>query len=870
MNSSGIKRGLATTAVSALAVAGIPFIASSASASDTALTVANVGPVRDGNADGGTVVFSVPEGTSVTEAELKLIRSDLTGSAENQNSPSQTVSIVAGSFAPTAEGSEVYGSKTGTDEFSVRIAVDTNPTGATADFALFIDRGAPGNDMVDASELRTPVSITTSGAPASVEITPDSQTTATTVASPAYTATVKDSAGRLTQTVTGEGFAITGTGGATATPAALTPALLADGSEKFTAQSATGGTKTLTIAGTGTVPASVSDTASLVVLEQADITPDEFDLVTGADTYKKGDAFGATYAVRVDQDSITFDFASKDTTVPADGPDDAGKVILLTLASGTGLKFDGETSKVYSVVLGADGKGSLTVKPTGINDASSFTFESTGSNIASTTVNFDRAGEGATVAATPAVYVSKIGGPTTVTVKATDKFGNAVTAPTQVSITRGARNGGTETARQTVGADGTATFTLPDAGTTAGPENFGVNVYDDQFDATATAGTGGTINYTADGLGDDFNVGGITTNAADTKITPLYDSAAGAGDSATVNISGATANTPVKVTVDNGALVLRTAETNLTQGSATDTFTLAGTTGSFKVVGTTLGVVNVTIENAGRTEVYKLTVTREGMTAAAIAGTARNVDLDGPTEVVAGDVATYTAVVTDAFENPVPGVSESNLDFTVSGPANPQNEEATTDADGELEQTVLLTDNANSSITVKVTGTGAQFGKDANSLVVANDAPGLTKSRSTDSITAEVVNIAALEKAVEDAEAALEEAQTELAIAQGNLDIAQAELAVAQANVDSLTAKKQKLRQKLNRAKANDNKQKAKTTRKKLRNTKRALRAAQDDLTIATTKVNAAQGIVDLREDKVADAEADLAEAEQNLEDAQS
>ncbi len=868
MNSSGIKRGLATTAVSALAVAGIPFIATSASASATELTVASVGPVRDGNSAGGTVVFSVPENTTVTEATLKLIRSDLTGTAGNQNTPNQNVSIVAGSFLATPEGDEAFGSKTATDEFSVRIAVDTNPTGATANFAAFIDSGAT-TDQVDASELRTQVAITTAGAPTQVVISPDTNTTATNTASPDYTATIRDAEGRLTQTVTGEGFAITGTGGAVATPAALTPALLADGSEKFTAQSLTGGTKTLTIAGTGTVPASVSDTATLVVLEQATITPDEFDLVTGADTYEKGEAFGGSYAVRVDQDTITFDFASKDTTVPADGPDDAGKVILLTLSSATGLRFDGETTRTYSVVLGADGKGSLSVKPTGINDASSFTFAATNSGINSTTVDFDRAGEGATVAATPAVYVSKIGSPTTVTVKATDKFGNAVTAPTQVSITRGARNGGTETARQTVGTDGTATFTLPDAGTTAAAENFGVNVYDDQFDAVATAGTGGTINYTADGLGADFNVGGITANAADTKITPLYDSAAGAGDSVTVNVTGATSGTPATISVDNGALVLRTGETNLTQGAASDTITLAGGNGSFQVVGTKLGVVNVTIENAGRTEVYKLTVTREALSAAQIAATARNVELDGPAKATAGDVATYVATVTDAFGNTVAGVDAARLDFSVSGPANLQNEEAATDSNGELEQTVLLTDNANSDITVKVSGNGAQFGKAANSLTVANDAPGLSASVSTDSVTTEVVNLAQLQQDVEDAQAALDEAQANLEIAQGNLDVAQAELAVAQAKVDTAAAKVATLENKLDKAKDAGKKAKVKKLRKALKNAKAALAAAQDELTIATAKVAAAQTVVDRRQDQVDAAQADLDEAEAALEAAQ-
>ena len=868
MNSSGIKRGLATTAVSALAVAGIPFIASSASASATALTVANVGPVRDGNAAGGTVVFSVPEGTTVNDAQVKLIRSDLTGVAGNQNTPSQTVAKV-GTVSATPEGDEAYGSKTATDEFSAQISVDTNPTGATAEFAVFID--ANNNNAVDAAELRTPVSITTSGAPASVAIAPDSHTTAAGVASPEYTVTVKDSTGKLTQLVTGEGFAITGTGGATATPAALTPAELADGTEAFTATAATGGTKTLTVAGTGTVASTVADTASLVVLDQAVIDADEFDLVTGADDFESGDAFGGNYAVRVDQGAVTFKFMSKDTSTPADGPDDAGRVVLLTLTGAGNVKFDGETTKTYSVVLDDQGMGSLTVNPTGVVAGSSFTFYSDSFGAApATTVTFERAAADS-VDTDKDVYVSKIGSSTAVTVKVLDQFGDPIGAPAQVSITRDARNGGTTTARVTVDANGEATFNLPDAGTTAGDEDLDVNLYDDQFDGTPTTSTDvATISYTADGLGADFGVTTLTANAADNKIIPLYDSNAGAGDSVTETITGATAGTPATISVDNGALILLGAETNLTQGSDSETITLTGGTGSFKVVGTKLGVVNVTIENAGRTKTYKLTVTREGMSATEVAATARNVELDGPTEVVAGDVATYAATVTDAFENTVPGVNGDNLGFTVSGPGNLQNKETATDADGELEQTVLLTDNANSSITVKVTGTGAQFGKAANSRVVANDAPGLSASDNTDSITAEVVNIAQLEQAVEEAEAALEEAQTELAIAQGNLDVAEAELAVAQGNVDSLTAKKQSLRKKLNRAKANDNKKKAKTTRKKLRAVKRNLRAAQDNLTVASTKVDAAQRIVDLREAKVAQAEEDLAEAQQNLEDAQN
>lgn len=889
MNSSGIKRGLAASAISALAVAGLPLIATSASASETALTVANVGPVRDGNAAGGTVVFSVPEGTTVNDAQVKLIRTDLSGTAGNQNTPTQTVAKV-GAIAPTAEGSEVYGSKTGTDEFAAQISVDTNPTGETASFAVFIDSN--GNNAVDASELRTPVSITTSGAPAIVEVTPDSRTTATGVQSAPYTVTAKDSAGRLTQLIGTEAFTATGTDGATTT-GTLDATTMDDGVATFTATApaSSGGTKTLTVAGTGGIPNTVRDTATLVVLEQAAITADEFDIATGADTWSSTSTFGSTDTqIRVDQSSITFNFVSKDGGDADTIPDDAGRVVLFTLSNvaGSNLRFGGEATRQYEVVLDAEGKGSLTVTPTGIVAGSQFEFSAPG--IAATRVTFARA-TATTVAPDSNVYVTQVGSPTAVTVTVKDQFGNPIGAPAQVQIVRdGARNTGT-TARVTVNDAGQATFNLPDAGTAPGTEVFTINLFDDQFDGSATNVAGGTINYTADGRGADFAVAGIAENAALTTITPLYDSNAGAGDSAQVTITGATPGTPATITVDNGALVLASGETNLTQGSASDTITLAGGTGTFRVVGTKTGVVTVTIANAGRTETYRLTVAQSTVASERIA-TARNVELEGPESANAGSVAVFTATVTDAFGNPVAGVPVSSLQTQISGPGSVQSTDGATDANGELKVNVLLTDNANSTVTLRVTGvangTTPQFGASAGRVApadAANSAPGLPASSNTDSVAvSDIVNIAELEQAVADAEEAvaraeanLADAEADLVAAQGDLDVATAQLAVAQANVDRLTERKQNLREKLNRAKENGNRQKAKTTRKKLRATKRDLAAAQDALTIAAATVSSRQAVVERREAAVeraevvlANAQEDLAEAEAALEEAQN
>lgn len=879
MNSSGIKRGLATTAVSALAVAGIPFIASSASA-DTgdSIAVSSVGPIRNGGALGGLVVLKTK---GVDEDRLKLKATNLTGSA---NSPSQTVSIVDATLV--ADGAAGDSNKTdGLDEITVELAVTTPQAGDSFAVAIYEDEfetdtdadgivDADDNNTVDADEARATISGATAGAPASIAISPDSQTTSAGVPTGDYTATVRDASNNLTQLTTGESFALAGAGVTFTPDATLSPVDLQSGSDTFKATSNTPGSTTFTATGAGGVPATVNDSATINVIDNATITADEFDLVTGADEYETGDAFGGTYEVRVDQGSITFKFASLDKVAPA-GADDANKAVVLTL-DGNGVTFGGQDIRSYTVVLDANGQGSLTVTPEGITAGDSFTFASASSGIPSTTVQFTRAAADS-VDADQNVYVTKVGEPTTVTVTVVDQFGDPIGAPAQVSIVRGARNGGTETARQTVGANGTATFTLPDAGVAPGSETFSINLYEDQFDGSADNVAGGRIDYTADGLGLDFVVGGATADAAATKVFPLYDAVASdAGtEFETITIVGGTPNAPATISVDNGALVLLGgADDTLAEGAASETITLNGAgAGSVNVVGTKTGVVTVTITSAGRTKTVKLTV--EQPTGADLLETARNVELEGPENVVAGTTATYTATVTDAFGNTVAGVDDSNVAFQVSGPASLQNKEGATDANGELEQTVLLTDNANGSITVRVTGVNGgdvtQFGKAANQFgATANDAPGLSASQDSDSVTSDITNIAALEQAVADAEAALARAEGDLAEAQGNLDVAQTELAVAQANVDRLKERRADLRQKLNKAKANDNKQKAKTTRKKLRNVKRQLRAANDQLTIAAAKVAVQQGVVDRRQDAVDAAEEALAQAQADLDEAQN
>ena len=79
MNSSGTKRGLAVAAVSALAVAGIPALATSANAAtgDT-LTVVSAGPALNGGNVGAVVVLKT-SGRTVTTRTISLSRHCLAG-----------------------------------------------------------------------------------------------------------------------------------------------------------------------------------------------------------------------------------------------------------------------------------------------------------------------------------------------------------------------------------------------------------------------------------------------------------------------------------------------------------------------------------------------------------------------------------------------------------------------------------------------------------------------------------------------------------------------------------------------------------------------------------------------------------------------
>ena len=851
MNSSGIKRGLATTAVSALAVAGIPFIASSASAATgDSITVASVGPIRNGGDLGGKVLLQV-KGVA-NPADLKLIGTNLTSPADT---PSQTLEIVSRSALIADKSANDSNPNDGLDEIVIYLGATTPADGGSFSVAVYEDEtGAGGNDKVDAAEPRATISGSTAGAPATISVSPTLQTAPVGVTSGNDTVSIKDSSGNATQ------LAFT------------------SGSATFTASGSHAGLYGIGLTSAGT-PDVISGSASLDVSGEvaSGITQGEVDVVTGADTREGFDATNtAAVSVRPDQSSVTINIKS---------PANAGKVVTLTSTSAAApnaVTFGGKDSLTSpSVSLNADGVGSVTipVDASSIQDGDKFSITGSGVSI---NVTYAKVAV-SKVDGDSTVYLTAYKGTTSATAVVTDQYGNPVSGVFVTYQVTAGPNAGAESARVQTGADGKATFSIVDSKATAAnnTDSLTFKVYAGQFDSTALANdTGSSIKYSADGTGADFllTVDGQTPGGAayNPVIQPLTDTVVGGApqsdtadsldESAELKVNGGTAGAPVTVTADNGGLVLTTG-TTLGAAKSTATGTPATT---FYIVGTKAGVVNVTVASGGKSKTATVTVKTLSESAlttdqAQAPKTARNIAIEGPSAAVAGNVVEYTVTITDAFGNPVKGFDPANggVNTLLTGPATIKGNSGKSNAAGEIVYTVELAQDAKNPLMFKVTGTTADFGAAADRLTATSttdDGKGLSASVSTASVDTTVTNLDDLEQAA---------AEANLASAQADLDVAQAELAIAQANVDSLTAKKQSLRQKLNKAKAKGNKQKAKTTRKKLRNVKRNLSAAKDNATLAQAKVDARQTVVDLRQDQVDAAQADLDEAEQNLEDAQ-
>lgn len=743
MNSSGIKRGLAVSAVSALAVAGIPALANTASAeAGDEIVFVSAGPTLNHGAVGGEIHVKLK---GVTEAELdsdlQAFNSALTGSP---NSPSQTVTITDASYEYIPNGG--VGDSNPNDgyaEATVLVAVDTPVDGNTANYALVVNDNNDGN--VDATEARTQVSQQTSGALSKIEVAPASQSAPQNQESGDYTVTLKDAAGRTTQLDSLEVVNVTPPGTVTVSDSQFDEFELVDGSETFTATGTTVGTYTIAIDSPDYTGEQTS--AQLVVTKAASLTADEIDIVTAADDWDGfGDGTdGGTTLVRVDQNTIRIDINGD--------PSDANGNVLLTV-DGNGVTFAGQDKASYTTTLDANGDGSITitVDAATIQEGDNFVLAANGFD---QTIEFDRA-EAASIDGESATYFCQDDSTCTVTAVVLDQFGNPVTTGEVEASRTGAQNVDATPQRKPVGSDGTVDFTFTDTNPVdGGTDTVLFEYFVDQFDQTPDlSDSSTTIKYSATGQGSNYvisldgeNTEGATYDAGDAAIIPLTDTVADQtanpeDEDATIAITGGEPNQAVTLSVDNGALILAPGETKLSQGSSSVETTLDGAgalPAGYRVIGTKSGLVTLTVDSAGRTETAPLTVEAQDDPF-----TARNVTLTAPATVPFGTTQiTFTAVVTDAFGNPVPGVPTGVFNKVVSGPGFYQDGDAQSDANGQIKMNVRVDSGATGDVTLTIDGTDGygQFGAAADRLTAASatkDGEGLPASSDVASATTTV------------------------------------------------------------------------------------------------------------------------------------
>lgn len=727
MNSSGMKRGLAASAISALAVAGLPFLASSAdAATGDSIAVTYTGPALNGGTEGAVVVL---ETKGVDDALLKLA-STTSSAADSQNNADQSATILDHSKVADPDHA-------GYDIITLHIQTTTSTTGAAAAFRVFED-DAPTNDALDAAEARANVSVSTAGPVSKIAVAPASQSVAQGQTTGDYTVTLQDSAGRTTQLLKGDSVNVTSDGDITinADGPSITSDEIDRGTDTFTATAkpaAALGSHDINLADVANPTA--TGKATVVVTKAAVVTADEVDIVTGADTW---DGFGGgtipgTTQVRVDQSSIRIDFKG----------DDKNSTVTLNL-TGNGITFGGKSTATVSTVLDENGVGSITITPDAGTVQVGDTINIGGSM--TQTLDFERA-HADTVKPTADPYFSKVGGSVDVTATVLDQFGQPLTSG-YVEASRSGVNNDTTPQRKAVGSDGSVTFTFTDAKATNGDtDTVTFEYFPDQY-ATASTASGDThIKYTTDGMGANYttsldgnNTESPTYKPSDTSVIPLGDAVANdqfgtfypdGNESADLAITGGEKGADVTVSVDNGALILANGENKLSQGSSSITDVLDPVTGNlpagYRIIGTKSGVVTVTIVSAHRTETAQMTITDNSLTEEA-----RNVAVSGPATVPAGTTQiAYTAVVTDAFGNPIANVSVGQLNIQVTGPAEFQDSDAMTNAAGQINLNVRVDSGAVGDVTIRVQGLNSEFGAAADHLFKTSqskDAEGLSAS----------------------------------------------------------------------------------------------------------------------------------------------
>jgi hypothetical protein len=671
------KRLLAGVAAGALGLALVPFVATGASAAGT--IAGSVTPVR--SADFGTVPPATLSWTSNSIGASTLSLTTAPTAAAKLHADDST-DLFAQLNAPATIPSSAIGTS-GTDE-----TLELSATVA----GLYVGSLADGTDTVT-------FSFTTTGAPASISLTPATQSVL--VGAPAtMTLTIRDANGNTTQPASVDTIALSDNTDDTVSPTSVDSAALASGTATATLTT-TGnpaGTTTVTATPQGTLPGlgvaaatatvtkagtvSATDIAGISVTapanavnagifptKTADVPAGSTSVTVTIDDTTAADA-GNTIRVGVNTSSGTVNgaaYVNGDDTLYLDLTTDANKKAATTLTLGGTAPLNGQTLTVQQVDVLNDQVGSVELVVTQRTPAIT---------AASVTVAPDDS------------VIAQLGATTNVQVTVQDQFGN-VASGYGVSAYRGTTVPGNLTtgflSNATTNASGVATVTVTSA---TGAAVNAVEQYSFAVFTPIGAHISGAdknnalqITYTADGTVTSLSVTAsptlsppavtdttsavvtapllsvVSSGTAEDLTSTTFTVATGV-NSSTVDgnyaefVATASPLNSVTITTPDGVFVAADEDTAWDEGS--QSLTVSSAT-PVRIFATSVGTHDVTFTSGGKTTVVPVKVVNTANDAYNIAIT--------PAEqfIVPSGFGTVTLAVTDVFGNPVTTTDDTGL-----------------------------------------------------------------------------------------------------------------------------------------------------------------------------------------------------------------
>ena len=427
----------------------------------------------------------------------------------------------------------------------------------------------------------------------------------------------------------------------------------------------------------------------------------------------------------------------------------AGSIVNVVLANVTGTNV---TAATTPITLDASGKATYTVTPTTASGAFSVktsmknaagAFVDTGYTVTYTAAAVTAAVLGLNgITTTPDIttvtsMIVKTGTTNTFKVNVKDQYGvakqyYAVTG----TLSAGSRNATATITQQFTDANGDATLTLTDASTSttvlSDVLQIGVTAPGTATPLVTVNGTSGvvTITYSSTGAYAALALTGGTTATATVSRAVMNLDAETSTSSVTLtpaltNSAGSAVTGVALVFTGSAGVFFRAVAGTPTTGGDKATITVASNT-PVAAYGTKPGTATVTVAGGGLTQTATFTVTANTTTNRNIALTA------------AGNK--FTAVVTDGYGNPIPGITVS-LATTSQGifGGGVTSTSAVTDSTGSATAVVSSADGKAGAVTVSATMSGGQSASLADSPVT-----GLTAGNASATATGAVVASAAV------------------------------------------------------------------------------------------------------------------------------